>query len=338
MKRASHKGATLFLVLLIIQGAAVINGWTWWPAGAWLHGYLRRRIQRLPVLPLPAGRVLFVAPHPDDEVLAAGGMIAELVSRGEQVYVLYITLGDGFPLDAMLLTHRFPVRPQDNLELGKRRQQEARTASSILGIPAAHLAFLGFPDQGLATLLSGEPATVFTSRHTRVDHNPYLGTWCPGASYTRTELDRQVREVLDWAAPEVVLVPHSRDRHPDHRAVHKLMTSGLLGKEVQWEYIVHGSLEWPIPKGHHPNWPLLPPRALGRDEGWKQVRLDSGVVQIKSRSILAYPSQIRLLSRFVRAFARANELVFLGSGQPQSRAGRLRGCIPLMTSKRTFLA
>ena len=25
-------------------------------------------------------------------------------------------------------------------------------------------------------------------------------------------------------------------------------------------------------------------------------------------------------------------------GQPQSRAGRLRGCIPLMTSKRTFLA
>ena len=26
------------------------------------------------------------------------------------------------------------------------------------------------------------------------------------------------------------------------------------------------------------------------------------------------------------------------AGQPQSRAGRLRGCIPLMTSKRTFLA
>jgi LmbE family N-acetylglucosaminyl deacetylase len=313
MKRASRKGATFLLVLLIIQVAAIINGWTWWPAGAWLHRYLRRRIQRLPVQPLPVGPVLFVAPHPDDEVLAAGGMLTELVSRGEQVYVLYITLGDGFPLDAMLLTHRFPVRPQDNLELGKRRQQEARAASSILGIPEAHPAFLGFPDQGLATLMSGGPATVFTSRHTQVDHNPYLGTWCPGASYTRTELNRQVREVLEWAAPAVMLIPHARDRHPDHRAVHKLMTSNLVRKGVQWEYIVHGSLEWPIPKGHHPHWPLLPPRALERDGGWKQVRLDRGVVQVKSRSILAYPSQIRLLSRFVRAFARANELVLPAS-------------------------
>jgi len=39
------------------------------------------------------GRTLVVAPHPDDEVLGAGGTIARLASEGEEVFVAIVTEG-----------------------------------------------------------------------------------------------------------------------------------------------------------------------------------------------------------------------------------------------------
>lgn len=37
------------------------------------------------------GRTLVVAPHPDDEVLGAGGTIARLAAEGEEVFVAVVT-------------------------------------------------------------------------------------------------------------------------------------------------------------------------------------------------------------------------------------------------------
>lgn len=39
-------------------------------------------------------RVLVVAPHPDDEVLGAGGTMARLADEGHEVYVVIVTKGD----------------------------------------------------------------------------------------------------------------------------------------------------------------------------------------------------------------------------------------------------
>src|SRR5207247_6384648 len=49
-------------------------------------------------LTLPAHpRVLVFAPHPDDESLAAGGLITRLVHAGDAVRVVFVTNGDGYP-------------------------------------------------------------------------------------------------------------------------------------------------------------------------------------------------------------------------------------------------
>jgi LmbE family N-acetylglucosaminyl deacetylase len=46
------------------------------------------------------GNVLIVAPHPDDDVIGAGGTMALLAQAGKQVFSLYVTDGSSFPASA----------------------------------------------------------------------------------------------------------------------------------------------------------------------------------------------------------------------------------------------
>ena len=39
------------------------------------------------------GRTLVIAPHPDDEVLGAGGTMAKLSESGQEVFVAIVTTG-----------------------------------------------------------------------------------------------------------------------------------------------------------------------------------------------------------------------------------------------------
>ncbi|MQX51051.1 PIG-L deacetylase family protein [Sinorhizobium medicae] len=65
------------------------------------------------------GRTLVVAPHPDDEVLGAGGTIARLAAEGEEVFVAVVT--EGKP-------------PAFDPEATARIQGEARKAHGVLGV------------------------------------------------------------------------------------------------------------------------------------------------------------------------------------------------------------
>ena len=47
------------------------------------------------------GNVLVVAPHPDDDVIGAGGSMALLAQSGKQVFSLYVTDGSRFPRSAL---------------------------------------------------------------------------------------------------------------------------------------------------------------------------------------------------------------------------------------------
>jgi LmbE family N-acetylglucosaminyl deacetylase len=70
-----------------------------------------------------ADSVLVVAPHPDDEVLGCGGLIARLAAGGAAVRVLFLT---------------------DGGELAETRRREAKAAAEVLGLTG--LEHLGLPD------------------------------------------------------------------------------------------------------------------------------------------------------------------------------------------------
>ena len=89
----------------------------------------------------PAGRVVVVAPHPDDETLGAGGTLAAWAATGLPVTVVAVTDGEASHPGSPTL------RPD---ELAGRRHAERRRALAALGLPEAAVVRAGLPDGGVA--------------------------------------------------------------------------------------------------------------------------------------------------------------------------------------------
>lgn len=95
----------------------------------------------LPVVELdpPRRRTVVVVPHPDDESLATGGLIARQTTRGVEVIVVAVTDGEA----------AFPDRPV--ADLASIRRDEQRRAVGLLGPDVGRLIRFRLPDGRLAT-------------------------------------------------------------------------------------------------------------------------------------------------------------------------------------------
>ncbi|GAA0593932.1 PIG-L family deacetylase [Craurococcus roseus] len=83
------------------------------------------------------GTTLVLAPHPDDESLGCGGLIAEACARGRPPVVVVLT--DGSMSHPSSRSHPAP-------RLRALRQTETQAAVSALGVEGGRLHFLGLPD------------------------------------------------------------------------------------------------------------------------------------------------------------------------------------------------
>jgi LmbE family N-acetylglucosaminyl deacetylase len=81
------------------------------------------------------GRTLVIAPHPDDEILGAGGTMARLARAGQEVVVAVVTSGQP------------PLFPREQVE---RVQAEAARAHKLLGV--SRTVWLGQPAAGLSDM------------------------------------------------------------------------------------------------------------------------------------------------------------------------------------------
>ncbi|MCQ8278282.1 PIG-L family deacetylase [Acetobacteraceae bacterium KSS8] len=94
----------------------------------------------LPVAPIGAvlpGTVLILAPHPDDESLGCGGIIAALCAAGRPPVVVVLTDGAGSHPSS-------PSWPPERLRAV--RAQEVAQAVSLLGLPQDHLVLMNLAD------------------------------------------------------------------------------------------------------------------------------------------------------------------------------------------------
>src|SRR5437764_6870112 len=80
-------------------------------------------------LDLRGERLLVLAPHPDDEVIGCGGLVALHLREGRRVRVIVAT---------------------DGGEAGDAAQRQAESRAALASIGDAELSFLGFPDRQLA--------------------------------------------------------------------------------------------------------------------------------------------------------------------------------------------
>ena len=102
---------------------------------------LNRTLRRCAPLPseVIARPAIVLAPHPDDEVLGCGGLIARKRAVGASVTVVFMT-------DGAASHDRF----EDRTELAAQRRREALSACATLGVPPDEVHFLDVSDGQLA--------------------------------------------------------------------------------------------------------------------------------------------------------------------------------------------
>lgn len=268
-------------------------------------------------------RLLIVAPHPDDEVLGCGGLIATAAAMGVPVRVVYLTNGDGFTA-AAAFTARATPEADECLQLGRLRQQESRHGLQALGLSQSEAVFLGYPDRGLLPM-AVRPKRLYRSPATQATAVPYTDALTPNAPYLAPALIADLRRVIAEFQPTRVFTTHPLDDHEDHtaaalfayEAIQQAHAAGELTQQpALYYYIVHRG-DWPLPQGDRPNRPLTPPIGLN-DANWQILTLSPEAQAAKRRALQAHESQYALLSRFLSSFLRQNEL-FLPAPPPRAR-------------------
>ncbi len=90
-------------------------------------------LDHVPLWQPPDIKTLIIAPHPDDETLGTGGLIATLRQREIDVTVVAVTDGEN--------------AYSDTKDLGTIRCAEQEEALRTLGVDTSHIVRLGFPDR-----------------------------------------------------------------------------------------------------------------------------------------------------------------------------------------------
>ena len=171
----------------------------------------------------PAGPVLVVAPHPDDETLGCGALIAAGAARGAPLQVLFVTDGGASHPNSRLWPRA---------RLAQARRAEAEEALARLGASDAARGFLDLPDAAMPP--PGSPA------------------------YARAlEI---VVAALRAAPPRLALLPWRLDPHRDHRDSWALARAALtaagqapeLLEYAIWQEEIGAAADHPAAHGMEP--------------------------------------------------------------------------------------
>jgi LmbE family N-acetylglucosaminyl deacetylase len=265
----------------------------------------------LPRMPPPGehDRLLVLAPHPDDESLCCAGLLQEAIAQGAAVGIVWITAGDGFELDALVVAHTVSPGSGTMQRLGKQRLREAHAAADGLGVPRASQYVLGYPDRGVQELLGPYHDRTFRSRYTANTSVRYADAVSPEAPYNGADLERDFEQVIVDFRPTLVLAPAPQDLHPDHRATGELARRVLGRRDEMGElryWIIHAR-QWPRPLGLQPDLPLAPPAAAAALP-WESLPLSAVERQRKLAALGEHRSQMEVMAPLMRAFVRSNEI------------------------------
>lgn len=149
-------------------------------------------------------RVLVVAPHPDDESLGCGGLVATLARRGAAFRFVFVTDGGA--------SHpRSQSWPKPRL--AARRKAEATQALYRLGVGSEPRLFLELADAAMPTVSAPD--------------------WQSAAG--------RVAALVREFQPDLALLPWRRDPHCDHRASWTLARTAMLcahARPLMLEYAI----------------------------------------------------------------------------------------------------
>ncbi len=272
----------------------------------------------------PGLRVLLFAPHPDDEVIGAAGLIQQVLANGGAVRIVFVTNGDGYVDAVRDAVQRRTVSGADFVAYGERRHDEALKAAGRLGLRRDDVRFLGFPDDGIDDLWSANwsESRPYTSPHTRFNHPPYRDSRVPDVEYAGVDLETEIRgEIKSWR-PDWIVAPDPRDSHPDHCTTGVFVLDALRQLYKQSPktpsprllgYLVHApdypaSARWVSRIAHAGVGGSSTARHSLDDTVWLRLQLNSTQRDQKREAMSAYETQMHVMSPFLNQFLRGDEL------------------------------
>jgi LmbE family N-acetylglucosaminyl deacetylase len=259
-------------------------------------------------------KILIVAPHIDDEVIGSGGLIQRTLSVGAKVKVVYMTNGDNTLASVVAEEKNLRLSGGDFVALGEERMKEGKKATAILGLKENDLYFLGYPDRGLSQLFSNYYGSdkKYPARGTKFTYNPYSGTYREGQDYNGENLFTDLSAVINGFEPNILIIPHFADIHPDHKATYrfidKYLTENNIRNKSVWMYLVHYK-NYPADRFITLNKFLYPPQRLFSKGGWFSFDLDSDEVTVKLKAVDENKSQLlKVPALDLRRFVKRNEI------------------------------
>jgi LmbE family N-acetylglucosaminyl deacetylase len=284
------------------------------------------------------GRALIIAPHPDDETLAAGGLIESVLARGGQVKVVLVTNGDGQLIAPLVLKSKVIPTPADFVSVGMQRQYETLAALARLGVPSEDVIFLGYPDRGIEPmwLEHWDEADPYLAPFTGTAYSPYPDAFHPGAAYAGRILLADLETILQGYRPDLVVFSHPSDEHADHSATGKFVCKAIAQIERLDPSYQPRLLAYLVHFGDYPRTPgadqsaFQPPLEMIEGNAWGSLDLTTRQELDKAQAIQDYPSQTLLLGSFLPEFARSNE-IFIEMPSQTSLAAQLLANLPDFT-------
>jgi LmbE family N-acetylglucosaminyl deacetylase len=259
-------------------------------------------------------RILVLAPHPDDESLATGGVIQRALAGGHPVHVVFLTLGDNNEWSFMVYRKRPEFLPWQVRAMGEVRHGEALAAARTLGLPPDSLTFLGYPDFGTLHIWCSHwgEASPLRSMLTRVTAVPYPDAYRKGAEYKGDEIVRDLADALREHRPTHVFVSHPADHNPDHASLYLFTQIALWELAGELHPQVHPFLvhypRWPRPHGLAPGATIAPPEHLSRRCDWHALQLTGDEVSRKREALQAHQTQYGYCREYLESFIRTDEL------------------------------
>lgn len=284
-------------------------------------------------------RLMIFSPHPDDESLAAGGLMQRVLSVGGAVKVVFMTSGDGFPEGVEMQTRIARPAAQDYRNYGKLRKKEARRALNVLGIRKQDIVFLNFPDGGLGHLLQKhwlDRYPYFRSPFTLEDRPQLDDSLLPNIEFNGEDVKREIEKLLLDFHPSLIAVADPRDQHPDHCSTYFFVNKGLKLYRKHYPtvdpkiltFVIHFR-QWPIGSGAGTGAWLNPPDAFPQGEAnWISLSLSDEELANKRQGLMEYQSQMLVMGRYLTSFARANELFLVDPGNVKEEPAK-RQCLGL---------
>lgn len=309
-----------------------------------------------PRIPVPAKdlqiakglRVMVFSPHPDDETLAAGGLVQRILKMGGKACVVFMTNGDGYLEGVRKHVRRTQTSAADFVEYGRYRHGEALEAIAALGLGPDDAIFLGFPDDGIDDLWSSNwsASMPYTSPYTRFDHPHYQESYNRWVKYAGMNLREEIVQAIHQFSPDWVVLPDVRDIHPDHYTTAIFVLDALRDLRQEgnsfyfhtqvYTYLVH-YMDYPAAdswlsefNGVGVGGTSTAGKLLSSVQ-WFKLGLTSDEVMGKQKALSAHQSQLLVMADFLKQFLRPNELFI--RLDPAQTIGLPRECAVLIKSR-----